>query len=90
MTLETRLVPFSVTCIHANSPRKSGSLSDTERISRSPVQVTKINLPDKSDFESLHHCKLMSCLQMYLNENNFGVFKLTSPFLEAFFDQATF
>ena len=28
-------------CTHANSPGLSGSLPDTERISRSPVRVTK-------------------------------------------------
>ena len=30
-----------IKCIHANSPGLSGSLPDTERISRSPVRVIK-------------------------------------------------
>ena len=55
------------------------TLPHNPEVSRSP------NLPDKSDFKPLHHCKLTSCVQMYFNENNLVFFKLISPFLEAFF-----
>ena len=43
-----------------------------------PYRLT--NLPNKSDDEPLHHCKLTSCLQMYPNQNNFGFLNLSHSF----------
>ena len=42
------------------------------------------NLPDKSDLEPLHHCKVTSCLQTYPYQNNFSFLNSPSSFLRNF------
>ena len=67
--------------IHANSPGLSGSLTDVERISRSPVRVTKS--PGWRPFWTFLYFKtLLDCVGS--PDWQFQFFKLVAPFLNAF------